>query len=126
MNPMAVADPQSRMTGQTRLHVSATVRTHSRRPSNSSSSIRSMPTFWFGPVALLRFIAELGHHPPARRFDRICRVAQATDEGVGEGSLNWLARRDVMPLDLVVVCPSQMAFEVSSVPLSLTMVVGLP
>ena len=34
---------QARMTGQTRLHVSTTVRTHSRRPSNSSSCTNPSP-----------------------------------------------------------------------------------
>lgn len=51
---MAVADRQTRTTGQTRLHVSTTVRTHRRRPSNSSSCIQSIAQTWFGPVALLR------------------------------------------------------------------------
>lgn len=34
-------------------------------------------------------------------------VPQAADEGLGESVLYWLARRDVVPLNLVVVGPSQ-------------------
>src|SRR5262245_32514079 len=32
---------------------------------------------------------------------------QATDEGFGKGILHWLARRDVVPVDFVVVGPAQ-------------------
>jgi hypothetical protein len=34
-------------------------------------------------------------------------VPQTADEGLGKGVLHWLARRDVVPLDLVVVGPPQ-------------------
>jgi hypothetical protein len=46
-------------------------------------------------------------------------VAQAADEGFRERVLHRLARRDVVPGNLAIL-------EVSSVPLSLTIVFGLP
>jgi hypothetical protein len=34
------------------------------------------------------------------------KIAQAPDEGLGEGVLHRLARRDVVPVDFVIVGPS--------------------
>ncbi len=60
-------------------------------------------------------------------------VAQAAIERLDVAILRWLARVDVMPLDLVVVRPFRfadlrfrMALLVNSVPLSETMQAGLP
>ena len=53
-------------------------------------------------------------------------VSQAADEGFGKRILHRLARRDVVPLDLASSVHRRIAFEVNSVPLSLTMVLGFP
>src|SRR5579863_8031409 len=52
-------------------------------------------------------------------------VAQLAVEALAEAVLLGLAGSDVMPADLVLVGHSRMALDVSSVPLSLTMVAGL-
>jgi hypothetical protein len=52
-------------------------------------------------------------------------VAQAINKGCGEGVLHQLARCDVVLSDLVIVGPRRMAVEVDSVPLSLTIRLGL-
>lgn len=53
-------------------------------------------------------------------------VAHPAVEALDEGVLGWLARRRVMPLDPGLAAPFSTAFEVSSVPLSLTIMPGLP
>jgi len=55
-------------------------------------------------------VEALVPQPPVKAFD--------------EAVLHRLARRDVVPVDAMVLLPFQMAFEVSSVPLSLTTISG--
>ena len=49
-------------------------------------------------------------------------VPQSASEALGEGILDRLARSDVVPVDPLPVGEARMAFEVSSVPLSLTVI----
>src|SRR5438874_1270370 len=63
------------------------------------------------------------YRPKQRLIEQL--VAQAADEGLCEGILHRLSRRDVMPSNLGIVRPLQDAFEVNSVPLSLTIIFGL-
>jgi hypothetical protein len=51
-------------------------------------------------------------------------VAQAAVEGLDEAILHRFAGRNVVPLDTTFLLPGRMAFEVSSVPLSLTIMQG--
>jgi hypothetical protein len=51
--------------------------------------------------------ARYGHAAKTGTGSRSAVVTQAADEGFGKGVLHRFARRDVMPLDLVVVYPSQ-------------------
>ena len=51
-------------------------------------------------------------------------VAQPTIEAFHEAVLHRLARCDVVPFDLPILLPARIAFEVSSVPLSDTIMQG--
>ena len=53
-------------------------------------------------------------------------VSQATVEALDEGVLGRIAGRDVVPVDLALVTDNGIAFEVNSVPLSVTTVWGFP
>ena len=53
-------------------------------------------------------------------------VAQPAIEALDEAVLGRLAGRDVMPFDAGSSCQARMAFEVNSVPLSLTTMPGVP
>lgn len=53
-------------------------------------------------------------------------VPQAVVEALDEAILHWLARGDAMPLDRRSYDRRRMAEKVSSVPLSLTTIYGLP
>jgi hypothetical protein len=68
---MAVADRQTRITGPTRLHVSITVRTQSRLPSNVSSNIQSIAQTLFGLVASLRSLWRFAMTRRRGGFNRI-------------------------------------------------------
>ena len=51
-------------------------------------------------------------------------VAKSAVEALHEAILHRLARRDVVPFDAAFLLPGRMAFDVSSVPLSLTIMQG--
>ena len=53
-------------------------------------------------------------------------VPQAVVEALHEAILHRLARRDVVPFNLAILCHLSMAFDVNSVPLSLTTMQGKP
>lgn len=53
-------------------------------------------------------------------------VSEATVGAFDKGILGRLSGRDIVPIDLTVIRKVRIAFEVNSVPLSLTTVTGLP
>jgi hypothetical protein len=62
------------MTGQTRLHVSITVRTQSRLLSKVSSNIQSIAHTWCGPVASLRLLRSFAVTRRRDGLSRICKT----------------------------------------------------
>ena len=94
----------------------------SRRREVAQRRVRTLAVVVAGPVRdLCPGMIEAEEQALVEKF-----VSHAAIEALAEAVLHRLSRRDEMPDDRVVVRPGRMAFEVNSVPLSDTIMPGLP